>query len=58
MVILCLPEILSLAISGLNHKMTIDPSNDIESKNEETLYFQTFKIEENKVLLFFLLEVK
>ena len=56
MVNLCCLEILSLGISGLNNKMAIDPSHDINKKNKDTLFPLTFKIEENKVSLLFYFE--
>ena len=57
MAILCFPKILSLDISSLNHKITVDSSYDLLLK-KDTLFFPTLNIEENKVPLFFGLEIK
>ena len=58
MAILSFPKVLSLGVSGLNHKMALDYSYDLLSKNKYTLFSPTFKIKENKVPLFFGSEVK
>ena len=58
MAILCLSKILSVGISGLNCKLPQIPHMTSYPNYKDTLFYPTFKIEENKVPLFFGLEVK
>ena len=58
MAILSFPKILSLALSGLITKWPQIPHMTSDPKNKDTLFSHTFKMEGNKVPLFFGLEVK